>query len=215
MRRIFFGVIFLIFLLFFSTSNILYAQTDSSLSSDIQDQASFQERLDKLRERRNERRQNIIKEHSQLQQRRQETREKIATKTAEIRKQVVLRIKSVFLKILRRYGAALARLDKIADRLASRIDKLKARGVDTSQAEEALVSAQNLGAAASSAIDDAKLKVDAIDPELTSVKNAVIGAKDAVKSAKQALKNYHKGLVEVTRLLKASNDLRTGDENDE
>ena len=203
MRRFIFAI-FLAFLLFFPVSNILYAQTDDSSSLNTQDQESFQERLDKLRERRIDGRENLQKKHEQLQQRRQETREKIATKTAEIRKQVVSRIKSVFLKILRRYEAALARLDKIAERLASRIDKLKTRGVDTSQAEEASVVAESLGLKASVAIDEAKLKVDAIDPESASVKDAVMTAKDAVKSAKQALKDYHRGLANTIVLLKAS-----------
>src|SRR3989344_3193588 len=110
-------VVSLAFLLFFSVSNILYAQTDGSPSPNTQDRTSFQERLDKLRERRIEQRENLQRKHEQLLQRRMETRGKIATKTAEIRKQVVSRIKSVFLKILRRYEAALARLDKIAERL--------------------------------------------------------------------------------------------------
>ena len=214
MRRFIFAIFFA-FLLFFSVNFSLYAQTEDSSSLNTHDQGSFQERLDKLREGRIEQRENLQKRHEQLQQRRQETREKIATKTAEIRKQAVSRIKSVFSKILRRHEAALARLDKIAERLASRIDKLKARGIDTSQSEEALVVTESLGANAAQAIEDAKLKVDSIDPESTSVKDAVITAKDAVKSAKQSLKDYHQGLVKVIRLLKASSDLKTGDENDE
>jgi len=78
-----------------------------------------------------------------------------------------------------------------------------------------LVAAESLGATASSAIDNAKLKVDAIDPESTSVKDAVMTAKDAVKSAKQALKDYHQGLVKAIRLLKASSDLRSTEESGE
>jgi len=214
MRRFIFAI-FLAFLLFFSASNILYAQIDGSSSPDSQDQESFQGKLDKLRERRIDRKQNLEERHEKLQQNRQETREKIATKTAEIRKRVISKIKSVFLKILRRHEAALARLDKIAERIASRIDKLKERGVDTTEAETALVLTESLGAAASSAIDNAKLKVDAIDPESASVKDAVMTAKDAVKGAKQALKDYHKGLVGAIRLLKASSDLRSTEESGE
>lgn len=214
MRRFIFAIPFA-FLLFFSANFTLYAQTDDSLSPDTANRTTFQDRFEKLRERRIERIENLQKKHEQLLQRRQETREKIATKTAEIRKQTVSRIKSVFLKILKRYEAALARLDKIAQRIASRIDKLKERGVDTSQAEAALVSAESLGANAAQAIEDAKLKVDAIDPESASVKDAVITAKDAVKSAKQALKDYHQGLVGAIRLLKASSDLRSTEESGE
>ncbi|HLA03791.1 MAG TPA: hypothetical protein VJ065_01000 [Patescibacteria group bacterium] len=214
MRKFTFAI-FLAFLLFFSVNFSLYAQTDGLPNPNTQEQGSFQERLDKLRERRIEQNENFQNKQEQLQKRRQETREKIATKTAEIRKRVVAKIKSVFLKILKRHEAALARLDKIAERIASRIDKLKARGVDTSQAEAALVSAEGLGANAAQSIEDAKLKVDAIDPESASVKDAVMTAKDAVKSAKQALKDYHQGLVKAIRLLKASSDLRSTEESGE
>ena len=214
MRRFTFAI-FIAFLLFFSANFSLHAQTDGSPSPNIQEGTSFQERLEKLRERRVDQKENLQNKQEQLQKRHQETREKIATKTAEIRKQTVSRIKSVFLKILKRYEAALARLDKIAQRIASRIDKLKTRGVDTSQAEAALVSAEGLGANAAQSIEDAKLKVDAIDPESASVKDAVITAKDAIKSAKQALKDYHQGLVGAIRLLKASSDLRSTEESGE
>ena len=215
MRRLAIGVVSFALLLLFSANFSLYAQTEDSSDLDAQEQGSFQQRLEKLREGRIERRRNLIERHKQLQKRRQETREKIATKPAEIRKQAVSKIKSVFLKILNRYEAALARLDKIAERIASRIDKLKERGVDTTEAETALVLTESLGAAASSAIDDAKLKVDAIEPESTFVKDAVMAAKDAIKSAKQSLKEYHQGLVGAIRLLKASSDLRSTEESGE
>ena len=208
MRKFIF-VVFLAFLLFFSVNFSLYAQTDGSSSPSIQSRTSFQERLEKLRERRIEQRENLQERHQKLQQKRQEAREKIATKTAEVRKRTVSKIKSVFLKILNRHEAALARLDKIAQRIASRIDKLKERGVNTTEAETALVAAESLGANAAQAIDDAKLKVDAIDPESASVKDAVMTAKDAIIGAKQALKDYHQGLVGAIRLLKASSDLRS------
>ena len=215
MRRFAVGVVSFALLLFFSVNFPLYAQTEDSSGLDTQEQESFQQKLEKLRERRIEQRENLQRKHEQLLQRRQETREKIATKTAEIRKRVVSRIKTVFSNILRRYEAALTRLDKIAQRIASRIDKLKERGVDTTEAEAALVAAESLGANAAQAIEDAKLKVDSIDPESTTVKDAVMTAKDAVKSAKQALKDYHQGLVGAIRLLKASSDLRSTEGNDE
>src|SRR3990167_7995794 len=115
-RRFIFAIFFA-FLLFFSVNFPLFAQTEDSSSVDTREQGSFQERLDKLRERRIERRQNLEERHEQLQKRRQDTREKIATKTAEIRKRVVSKIKSVFLKILNRHEAALVRLDKISQKL--------------------------------------------------------------------------------------------------
>lgn len=134
----------------------------------------------------------------------QGVRDKIATKQAELKQESVEKIKQVFSKILARMNAALIRLDKLALRIASRIEKLQARGVDTSKAEAELVEAEVVGAAAANAIGLATEQVNAIDVADASVRDVVFLAKGAVKTAKDALKAYHKALVEAIRELKAS-----------
>ena len=109
----------------------------------------------------------------------------------------------------------MARLDKIAQRIATRIDKLKARGVDTSSAESALLAAETKGLAAAAAIENAQAQIDAIDPTSASVRDAVHSARDAIGSAKKAVGEYHKALVSAIRNLKAAHDLREGTESAE
>lgn len=173
-----------------------------------EDTMRVEERLDKVRERRHEIIDRQKEKRENTQERRQDVREKIATKQAQLREISVEKIKSVFSKILQRLNAALARLDNIAKRIATRIDKLKARGVDTASAEAALLNAESKGSAAAVAIENAQAQIDAIDPSSTTVKDAVHSAKNAIGGAKQALKSYHKALVEAIKNLKAAHDLR-------
>ena len=201
MKKIFLATLLAFFLIFTSTSLV---QAQDSNFSQVQD---------RLRDLREERRQVLDAQREKLEQLREkrlELRERVATKQAEFRQKAVSRIKEVFTRILRRFDAALARLDKIAERIASRIDKLKSRGVDTSKAETALVDAEDLGAKAASAISDARAKINAIDAQSTSVRDAVHAARAAVVSTKQALFDYHKALVAVIRELKAAATLREG-----
>lgn len=133
-----------------------------------------------------------------------EIRERQASKQAELKEKAIDRIKSIFTKILMRLNAALVRLDRVADRIASRIDKLQARGVDTSLAEAALLGAEPLGAAAQVAIDNAALEIEGIDSANTSVRDAANAARVVVRNAKDALKAYHKGLVAAIIELRAN-----------
>ena len=104
-----------------------------------------EEKLDKARERRSELIDRQKEKRENFQEKKQDIYEKIATRQAEVKQHVVEKIKNVFSKILRRFNAALKRLDKIAQRIATRIDKLKARGVDTSSAEAALLASEIKG----------------------------------------------------------------------
>lgn len=141
---------------------------------------------------------------------RQDLREKVATRAAELKTKAVGSIKDAFLRMLKKHEERLARLDAIAEKIATRIDKLKERGVNTSAATAKLATAEGLGTAAESALADAKTKVEAIDPNSSTPRDAVAAAKSAVQSSRQALMAYHKSLVEVLRELKSSNALREG-----
>jgi len=187
-----------VFILGTSNSSV-YSQLDSSSAN----HNPFQKRLGTLKQKRLE-----LKEKRDTKI--QDFKEKVATRQSELRTKTVNRIKTYFSKILRRLTAAQTRLDKIEDRIASRIDKLKEKGVDTSKAEAALIQAENAGSAAASAIDNAQLEIGAIDAQSATVREAVSAAKTAVKQAKQALVSYHKALVAAIRQLKASADLREG-----
>jgi hypothetical protein len=175
------------------------------LARDSEDsELEVQGKLLELREKRLEVRDERREKRQKLDLRKQGVRDKIATKQAELKKESVERIKQVFSKILARMNAALIRLDKLALRIASRIEKLQARGVDTAKTEAELVEAEAFGAAAANAIGLATEQINAIDASDTSVRDVVLEAKGAVKTAKEALKAYHKALVEAIRELKAS-----------
>lgn len=172
-------------------------------SGNISQATTFQEKLQLLREKREE-----ISENRQ--EKREEFKERVATSQAQARLRVVENIQRIFSKILKRFEAALARLDKIADRIATRIDKLKDKGVNTSAAQTQLAEAEVLGALAQTAIGDAQAAIDGINVQSVTVRDAVHAARSAVVSAKEALKNYHKALVEAIRELKAAASLREG-----
>jgi len=137
---------------------------------------------------------------------------KVASAAAGIKAKSVEAVKVAFEKILSRFDAALVRLDRISNRIATRIDKLNAKGLDTSAAKAALLSAEKSGAAAREAIDKAKSDVAAIDTTST-VKDAVRAALSSVKVAKESLKSYQKALVLALGNLKAASSLREGSES--
>ncbi len=182
--------------LFVLTLTPVYAQ--NSLQN-----SGFKTTLQEVKERRQELRQDI-RENVEIN--------KAGSAAAGLKAKAVEAIKTAFERILSRFDAALVRLDKISNRMATRIDKLTAKGVDTSAAKAALLSAENSGAAAKAAIDKAKADVAAIDPS-SSVKDAVHAALASVKAAKDSLKSYQKALVLVVRDLKSASGLKEGSES--
>ncbi|MCR4324290.1 MAG: hypothetical protein NUV69_01235 [Candidatus Curtissbacteria bacterium] len=198
MKKVFLLPLFVILLAVFSF--------DAFAISNDQSVGKMGERLEELRLKRQEIRDRNLEKRQMLQENLQENRE---AKKEQFKGEAATRIRNAFAVILRRYNAALLRLDKISERLASRIDKLKAKGVDTSKAEADLAAAEAAGAEAQAAIDAAQTAVDSIDTSSGDVRSVVSAAKDAVKNAKESLKKYHKALVLVTRDLKASADLRS------
>lgn len=197
-----------IFLLFFSifTQTSLFAEGGTTVTFNVKD------RLEQLREKRQEKLEKLADKRQEkidkLESKRAEIKDKSASREAGIKQRIVEKIKKVFTKILERLQAALERLDNLAVRIATRIDKLNEKGVDTSKAETELAEAESLGAFAAQSIADAQAAVDAIDPQSTSVRDAVGLAKEAVRSAKETLSAYHKALVEALRELKAAAALR-------
>lgn len=169
--------------------------------------------VDKLKEVREERLEKKQEFKENRQEKREDLRDKAATKQAELRQKAAVRLKEMFLKILKRHTAALERLDKIAQRIASRALKLKERGVDTTGAVAALDAAKVKGQEATSALADAQSKVDAIDSSTLNVKDELTSAKGAIEASKKALIEYHKALVAAARELKAgANTLKETDE---
>lgn len=184
----------------------IFAQEDQSSPR------SLTESFGQLREKRKELGDLENTRNQGLLEKRREIRERLSTQEAQIRQSIVNRIKVAFGKILRRYKAALERLDKITKRIDARIEKLEAKDVNTDTAQRKFAAARSLGADAKDAIEAAIDKVESIDPSGATIRDAVATARDAVKDAKKALIAYHKSLAEVARELKAAAALREGTE---
>jgi len=194
MRRVFLTLFFaqLVFAVLLVGGNVFALDTDNSRGE------KFSQRVGDRRENRQEKREDI--------------KERVATKQAQLRREHIQRLKEVFDKILARYLTAIERLDKIVGKLERRIEKLNARGVDTSAATAHLAACRAKKAAAVEAIGNARAQLGAIDPESSTVKETVKVATDAMQQAKRAIHDYHKCLGEVTRGLKGKG-LKEGTES--
>lgn len=141
-------------------------------------------------------------EERQLRQ--AQVKERVASKQADLRQDHIKRLKQVFTNILGRFRAALSRLDKIVDKLEARINKLNDMGVNTTNASAKLASCNAKKTAAEAAIDASVAEIAEIDETSTNARGTVHTSVDALKRAKGAIRDYHKCLVDVTRMLRAS-----------
>lgn len=149
---------------------------------------------DKLADRASTTRENV-------QERRDEMKEKMQEKRSEI-------LKRHATNMVRHMRAAIGRISKLADRMDSRIAKMKERGVDTSKPEANIAIARTKITEASAAV---KLAEDAIagaviaaDANASSTVSADPGkaVREALNKAKEAIFAAHKALVEAIKSLK-------------
>lgn len=133
-----------------------------------------------------------------IKEKKVEIREKIATKTAEMREKFRSNVKERFGKVVEHLVKHEERLYKIAEKIQSRLDKAKEKGVDITTLQAALDSCNSQKPAIAAAITDASVKVEAIDTEGTN-DGAIRAAQASIKGAKEKLVTYHKCLVGVVR----------------
>lgn len=192
--------VILVFVISFFAVNGVFAETPRTATG-----GAYGNLGSSLRQRADEKR-------AQLKERKEELREKSASRAAERwekRKEIVKRFST---KALEKLTNAVARLDKIAEKIQKRINKLNEKGVDVSSMQASLDDCADSKAAALAAIDAAKLKVEAISDD-GKVDGTAKDAYGAVRSAREAVWNYHKCLVGVLRQLKAAAALREGTES--
>lgn len=152
--------------------------------------------------------QKLAQRLEKMEEKREEIKERLATKASEFREKRKELVKRILTKALERLSHAVSRLDKIAGKIQSRIDKLSEKGVDLSAAQSTLDGCKTNAGDALNAISEAKTKVEAITDD-GNRDGTGRAAYDAVKAAKQAVWDYHKCLVEVLRQVKAAAGLRT------
>jgi len=171
----------------------------------------------RLQELRNNRQGQVVKEIREnkqaeiekLKMRRDELKNKEATKRAEVKQKVAQKIKDLLLRSVVHQEKTFERLDKIAEKIASRIDKLKEKGVNTKIAESKLVLAESEATGAASAIAISRSTVEALGPASLD-KASVEVAKEVLKASKKELFGYHKALVVALVELKASKASKEG-----
>ncbi len=115
-----------------------------------------------------------------------------------------------------RMNNAIERLDKIEERLKQAVAKFKEKGIDTSDVDALLVTAQSKISLAKSAVAEAIAAVDAAKPSSTGTSTGQMTdttrqtVKDAMEKAKNAIMDAHKALVDAISALKAKGGVGSG-----
>jgi len=142
-------------------------------------------------------------------QEREERREEIQNQTEEKRAQIEERRMANLEKawsnyansMIRRFDLAIAWLETMEERINSRIEKLKEGGVDTTETEAFMASADSAIESAKEAVSDLK---DAMELALESETPAIEirSARALVEEARLAIKSAHSEMVKAVRSLK-------------
>lgn len=156
-------------------------------------------------ENRDEMRDKLVQRASTTQSNREERRDEMREKMQERKSEILKRHAT---NMVRQMRAAIGRISKLADRMDSRIAKMKERGADTSQAEANIAIARTKITEASAAV---KLAEDAIASAVvaadvsassTSPSDPGKAVREALNKAKEAVFAAHKALVEAIKSLK-------------
>lgn len=129
----------------------------------------------------------------QIQQKREQVRELLAVKKKQVTEKRKQLIREHFTRMMKRFDAALERIKKIGERIQSRIDKARANGKDTANAQTALDRAKASWQEARSAVDGIKGKLEGVlsadDPKAAfkDVQNLIEAARDKIKAAHAAM----------------------------
>ncbi len=172
----------------------------ADIKSNIQEKrASSTEIRTKIKANVEERRASSTEKRAELQGRRQENVEKIKTQVRE-------RMQKFIGVIIERLEAAVLRMEKLIERLSSRIVKLKEKGVDTLKAEEYLTAAKTDVEQARTiiegipvALEDALLSEE-LRGSFEGIRGLIQNVKEEVRSAHENIKNAVKTLKDELRL---------------
>lgn len=136
-------------------------------------------------------------------------REEIRHEKEELRKhEREARLQKMIKKMTERFTAAIHREEKLADRIASRLDKAAQNGKDVSALRQKLSDARLKIADAKSALDGAVAKVQAAIVSSTA-KNIMKDVTHAFADVKTKLKAAHAALVDVINSLKGIGNTAT------
>jgi hypothetical protein len=151
---------------------------------------------------------------TQLSDRLEEHRAKMAERKAKLSERHQARILEHVKRLVHRLNAAIERMEILAGRVQSRIDKLTERGLDMAD-EQALLDT------ALSHIASAQTDVDALEEAVIAMlesdepREAYAKVKELVRTTIDSVKSAHKTLVEAIRSVKANPDTHTDDKDDD
>jgi len=143
----------------------------------------------------------------EMKQKKENATNSIETKTQNITYKVKERANQFMQIIKLRFDAAVNRLDGLASRIESRIEKMKAENINTKEAEALLVTTKEK-------IETAKESISLItvstkefasttaSTTIDSIKEAFVTTKNQIENAKQSLKEAQAALVDVVNSLK-------------
>jgi hypothetical protein len=115
--------------------------------------------------------------------------------------------------ILKRMHAAIERFTKLADRIDSRISKLRSSGLDTSAAEASLMTARSKIALATKSVADAEAAVKLTAANLSNG-TSTSPSEEEKKPAKDALEKARQAILVATKSLNDVIPLLSGKHND-
>ncbi|KKP56434.1 MAG: hypothetical protein UR80_C0003G0012 [Parcubacteria group bacterium GW2011_GWB1_35_5] len=165
----------------------------------------------KIEERREELKQN-------LEQKREEIKNRVEERRQNTTDQITERVNKFISKIIERFSTAANRLDILVIRIESRIEKIEARDIDVTEANDLLVIAKTKIETAKTSISLIALP-EIIDPAASTTASAIKEAfettKTQIEQAKKDLKAAHAALVEVIKSLKPGDNKLREIENDE
>jgi signal transduction histidine kinase len=164
-------------------------------------EAAQAERQEAVETKREEMQEQMEERKEEMAEKREEMQEKMEERRAQLQERAQERITNLAANISNRMDAAIARMQNIIDRLQSRIDKLAEMGVDTTEAEAALESAQM-------SVDAALAGIGEIDDEVLvaveseDVRAAWPAVKETFTAVRDHIKTAHTELRAVVAALK-------------
>lgn len=196
MKRIFLTALFSC-LLVVSSATLVLAREGESSSSGLNKKPDIKSNREDVKEL-------MKKREEELKARRQETEEKLKEKRQVLKDKRYEKFLERIQKVLKNRSEHLQRLDNIHDKIQSRIDKLKARGIDVSSAQAALVACSDSKAAAQASIKSAEDGISNIDFNSTTAADQAKAQVKAIEQGNGAVKTYYDCLNGVLKTLKAT-----------
>lgn len=175
---------------------------------------------EQIREEANEQKEEALQKRETIREELQAKKEAVMNSVEERKQNAIERVQErldqFVANVIKRFEAAVERLNTLSERIESRIAKLKSENIDVAESEKLLTEAK-------SKIETAKTNISKIvitvDGEITieSLKTAFGETRKQIESVKSDIKSAHAALVDVIESLKpgqAKLDEKTSTENE-